>query len=77
MNETAQRGIPDAARHEARVIRRAISDPGSMLPRLPDDYGVRESLTDWQTRAVLAALAATECPVCQPGYDGPCPYVKD
>jgi len=73
MTETAQRGIPDAARHGTRVILRAISDPSSMLPRLSGEWGT-EPLPEWQTRAVLAALAASECPVCQPGYDGPCPY---
>lgn len=36
-------------------IRRAICDPGRILPR-GDDY--REPLTQWQTRAVLAVLAS-------------------
>lgn len=34
------------------IIRAAICDPGSVLPRHPDD---RDGL--WQTRAVLVALA--------------------
>lgn len=42
----------------AAAIMRAISDPGSIVPRLPlraEDW--TEPMLDWQTRAVLAAAA--------------------
>ncbi|GAA0971163.1 MULTISPECIES: hypothetical protein [Actinocorallia] len=39
------------------AIRRAISDPGAVLPRdLGDDFQPAESVSNWSARAVLAVL---------------------
>jgi hypothetical protein len=46
---SSERLMPVAA------ILRAISDPGSLLPRLNGDGGL-EPLPEWQTRAVLKTL---------------------
>jgi hypothetical protein len=39
------------------AVLRAISDPGSILPRLQLHDGGLETLPEWQTRAVLQAAA--------------------
>jgi hypothetical protein len=54
--------MPDDTRYDRRLraVRRAIADPGALLPREVtrpgQEIGAIESMPNWQARAVMAVI---------------------
>lgn len=63
--------LPDAAL--LPLIRAAIADPGSIVPRREPEFSVYESTPDWQARAVVMALMKAGSSEAKASVPGTCP----